>query len=133
MHTLLVYAILSCSLFPFLECNAPNQIVFTYGRIASLLLQGTWFFQVGFILFPLDGIEKWSYDMNDTIVLTQLFIWHLIFIMLFLYLQYWIIKTFFSSSTFISNRLNEDSNNDERNYFSLATDENFQFDVINIK
>ena len=54
-------------------------------------------------------------------------------------------------SNFISNRLNENANNDELNYFSIATDdneikflripseddgsgdENFQFDVTNIK
>ena len=124
MHTLLVYSILSCLLFGVLECYAPNQILFTYGRIASLLLQGTWFFQVGFVLYPLDGIEKWTDDMNDRMWLTQSFIWHVIFIMLFLFTQYWIIKTYFSTSKFISNRLNENANNDERNYFSLATDDN---------
>jgi hypothetical protein len=42
VHTLLVYAIIFCVLAGVWEFNRPNQILATYARIASTLLQGAW-------------------------------------------------------------------------------------------
>ena len=124
VHTLLVYAILGCLVFAAMECYNPHQILFTYGRVLFLILQGTWFLEVGFVLYPLDGIVKWTDDMNDIMWLTQSFVWHIVFIMAFLSIQYWVIKSYFSSSQLIVDRLNEFSQNDDRGYFTLANDYN---------
>ena len=42
VHTLLVYAVAFCMLAAIWEYNRPEQILATYARIASTLLQGVW-------------------------------------------------------------------------------------------
>ena len=44
-----------------------------------ILLQGTWFYQIGFILYPLDGMGKWALDDTENIMATTLiYAWHMI-------------------------------------------------------
>jgi hypothetical protein len=62
VHTLLVYAIEGCVAFTCLEFFKPNEILFTYGRIVCTLLQGTWFYQVGFVLYPPTKNPAWQWD-----------------------------------------------------------------------
>jgi hypothetical protein len=45
LHIFLVYAIFGCVIFCCLEAYNEKEILFTYGRIAFTLLQGTWFYQ----------------------------------------------------------------------------------------
>ena len=56
--------------------------------------------------------------------MTQSFIWNIVFTIGFLSIQYWIIKSYFSSSKLVVNRLNEFSKIDDLGYFTLANDHN---------
>jgi hypothetical protein len=46
VHLLLVYAIVGCVIMHCLEAYDDKQILFTYGKIMFMTLQGTWIFQV---------------------------------------------------------------------------------------
>ena len=90
VHTLLVHSILGCILCTALEIWRPTQILFTYGRIAFTMLQGTWFWQVGFVLYPPTDDPLYHWDPNDhstIMTITMLFCWHIMLIMFALLLQ----------------------------------------------
>ena len=65
LHVLLVYAIVGCAIFCALEWYNENEIIFTYGRIVCTLLQGTWFFQIGFVLYPPTDSPTWKWDPSS--------------------------------------------------------------------
>jgi hypothetical protein len=65
LHILLVYSIFGCVFFICLEWYNQNEILFTYGRVLCTLLQGTWFFQIGFVLYPPTDSPAWKWDPND--------------------------------------------------------------------
>lgn len=48
LHILLIYAIMGCVISSLLEAFNDREILFTYGRIAFTLVQGTWFYQVNY-------------------------------------------------------------------------------------
>ena len=51
IHSLLVYAIFACVAFSVLRIFSATNIVINLGLGSSILLQGTWFVQAGYILF----------------------------------------------------------------------------------
>lgn len=93
LHTYLVYAIYGCVVTSTLEAIYPRQIIFTYGRILFVILQGnhsfvsylsclliinfiifsigTWFWEIGFILYPpFDSPKfKWEHGNHDQIMI----------------------------------------------------------------
>jgi len=58
----LFYVIVACLISTLAEMYQPNNVMPALCRVFFTLLQGTWFFQVGFILYPPVG-EKW--DVED--------------------------------------------------------------------
>ncbi|RNA18626.1 transmembrane 45A [Brachionus plicatilis] len=98
VHVLLVYAIIGCIVFTCLEAYDPKQVLFTYGRILFTILQGTWFYQVGFMLYPPSDKPFFQWDLsnhrNMTIV-TACFCWHVMLIIVGLFLQLWFVKRVF--------------------------------------
>ena len=132
MHTLLILAIYGCAVSSMLEYAKPNQIIFTYGRAVFTFLQGTWFCEASFILYPpVKSLEN-RWDPNNQMHLmfiTVSFIWNFLFIFISLLLQF-IILNFFTkkhSSTnecfdepFISKRI-KTSNHKKLN--NLSDDE----------
>jgi hypothetical protein len=93
---LLVWAIVGCFIFSVLEYYDSKNIIFTYGRILFTILQGTWFYQVGFMLYPpSDAYPQW--DMNDhsaVMLIAVYYCWHIILIFVGLGLQLYVIKFF---------------------------------------
>ncbi|CAF0992552.1 unnamed protein product [Brachionus calyciflorus] len=110
LHVLLVYAILGCCISVCLEIYNPNEIIYTYGRILFTMLQGTWFWQAGFVLYPPVDSEwmKWNRcDHNQIMTITMLFCWHILLILIGLLLEFYLIRRYYLSSREVSDRLNE--------------------------
>lgn len=51
LHSLLFYAIFACVVFSFLRVFSATNLLINLGLGSSMLLQGTWFVQAGYILF----------------------------------------------------------------------------------
>ncbi len=94
VHVLLVWSIVGCFVFSVLEFFDRHQILFTYGRILFTILQGTWFFQVGFMLYPpSDAFPVW--DMNDhgaVMLIAVAYCWHIMLIFVGLAAQLCLVK-----------------------------------------
>ena len=89
IHTLLLYSIYANALFCLLEMRYRSNPLATLCRSYFVLLQGTWFWQVGFILYnPLPGAKAWLDDDHEQMMLaTMMFTWHMgacLIIMLFI-------------------------------------------------
>lgn len=94
IHVLLVYAIFGCAIFCALEMIWPHQVLLTYGRILFTCLQGTWFWQAGFILYPPVDSPAFIWDRcnhEQVMTVTMMFCWHLILILIGLLIQLWFI------------------------------------------
>ena len=110
IHVLLVYSILGCVLCGLFEMIYQDQVLFTYGRILFTVLQGTWFFQIGFVLYPPTDAPSWQwnpYEHDQIMAITMSFIWHIFIIMTFLLVQMWIIKRMYLASRRMSTRFDE--------------------------
>ena len=87
LHTLLVYAIYGCVIMTLLEFKYRNQPLASLGRAFFTILQGTWFWQVGFILynpFATPGNDGWDHEDHHHIMLTALiYTWHMAAIFIF--------------------------------------------------
>lgn len=107
IHTLLVYAVFGCVFFCCLEAYNPRQVMFTYGRILFTLLQGTWFYQVGFMLYPPTDNPAWQWNLSDhrnIMIVTICYCWHVLFIIIGLMFQFWFVKkAIFKSRKFVVN------------------------------
>jgi hypothetical protein len=111
LHVLLVYAVFACAIFSLLEIYRPHQIIFTYGRILCVILQGTWFYQVGFMLYPPTSNPSFHWDLEDhslIMVTSAIFCWHIFLIAFGLLLQHYFIKRFVYRKGTVYNRLLEE-------------------------
>ena len=125
VHTLLVIAILGCIIFAILETIYADQILLTYGRIAFTLLQGTWFWQVGFVLYPPTENPAYHWDLNDhnnVMTITMIYCWHLMLIMLGLIIELFIIKRMYSCSRVVASQWDEMIVIDDNNRSYITTD-----------
>lgn len=79
IHTLLVYVIHSNVLVGLLEIKYRNNLLVTLARSYVVFLQGTWFWQAGFILYnPIREAEKWDEESHEQMmVVTMIFTWHM--------------------------------------------------------
>lgn len=110
LHILLFYAVSGCILFIALEMSNPNQVLFTYGRILFTLLQGTWFYQIGFVLYPPTDSLKFKWDLNDhgqLMIITASYCWHIFALVIFLILELWIVKLIYNASKSYANDMDE--------------------------
>lgn len=153
VHSFLLHAIYGCVIFSLLETWKPNEVILTYGRITCTILQGTWFFQAGFVLYPPSKDPSWQWDKNDhsqMMIITASFIWHLFFIIIGLIIEICIVKYLYRSSKWISHNWddlididdeadrvysNKDHNGIETKFLRLnsddedSVDENIEFDT----
>ncbi len=89
VHTLLLYAIYGCIVFTVAEMTHPTQVLLSLGRAFFTVLQGTWFWQVAFILYnPIPGHSTdWDHhDHHHMMLITCYFTWHVGVIFLFILL-----------------------------------------------
>lgn len=77
IHSLLLVAVFSGSASTMLEVFIRDNIILELFRACLFILQGSWFYQIGFVLYPLSGPE-WDLTLHDNIMfITMCFCWHL--------------------------------------------------------
>lgn len=78
LHTLLLYAVAACVIAVLIEIRFRNSITCALARAYILLLQGTWFWQVGWILYPpFKSSFHWNEeDHEQMMIATMIFAWH---------------------------------------------------------
>jgi len=79
VHTLLLYVIYVNIVVVVLEMRYRHSVGVALARAYSVLLQGTWFWQAGFLLYnPLPGAVPWRDDDHEQMmVVTMMFTWHM--------------------------------------------------------
>jgi len=132
VHTLLLYAIGGCIISGVLECWKPNNVIFTYGRILFTMLQGTWFFEAGFVLFPPWDFITGIWDPNShehLMVLTSTFLWHILLIMATMVLQLIMMRRCYASKALLMKDLELGSAEECCQYKALLTENNLEIDM----
>ncbi|XP_069006063.1 transmembrane protein 45A [Embiotoca jacksoni] len=82
VHQLLLYAIFGDAVVAFLEVFHRGNIILELLRCTLTILQGSWFWEIGFVLYPPRG-PKWDLDdHNNMMFVTMCYSWHLAFAML---------------------------------------------------
>jgi hypothetical protein len=78
LHTLLIYTIVLNVVGVILEMKFRNNVLCALARCYGFLLQGTWFWQVGFILYnPNPNATPWKPDNHDDLMIaTMFYAWH---------------------------------------------------------
>uniref|UniRef100_A0A452RGS6 Transmembrane protein 45A n=1 Tax=Ursus americanus TaxID=9643 RepID=A0A452RGS6_URSAM len=77
VHQLLVLAVFVAGLIAFLELFIRTNITVELLRTSCILLQGSWFWQIGFVLYPPSGGPAWdAMDHDNIMFLTICFCWH---------------------------------------------------------
>lgn len=79
IHSLLLTAVFGGSLIIMLEVFLRDHIVLELFRTSLAILQGTWFWQIGFVLYPPSGGPEWSEtDHSNVMFITLCFCWHFV-------------------------------------------------------
>ena len=116
-----MYAIVACVVSTLLEIAYPADLRPALLRCAFTLLQGTWFYHIGFILYPPQGWTPWKeHDHQEMMVVTMMFVWNLAAIVLFqllvgFFCYRWIRRRMTmlgSSSSCVNKALEEDDTGD---------------------
>lgn len=78
VHMMLFISIMFGMLAIWIELKHQNYVLATLGRAYFTLLQGTWFYQVGFILYPpFPGMAGWDQeDHSQMMIITMMYTWH---------------------------------------------------------
>lgn len=88
VHQLLLFAIFGEALTAFLEVFHRGNIMLELLRCTLTLLQGSWFWQISFVLYPLNG-PKWDLeDHSNVMFITMCFCWHLAVALLIVSITY---------------------------------------------
>lgn len=76
VHSLLLVAVFGGAASTLLEVFMRDQLVLELVRSSLAILQGSWFYQIGFILYPLSGPE-WDQTLHDNqMFVTMCYCWH---------------------------------------------------------
>ncbi|XP_058411500.1 transmembrane protein 45A [Diceros bicornis minor] len=77
VHQLLVLVAFVAGLVAFLELFIRTNVTVELLRTSFVLLQGSWFWQIGFVLYPPSGGPAWdAMDHGNIMFLTVCFCWH---------------------------------------------------------
>lgn len=98
VHTLLLVAVFGGSISISLEVFLRGNIVLELFRTSLCILQGSWFWQIGFILYPPNGRSQWELDSHDNMMfVTMCYCWHYMVALLIMAISYaivsWVIHT----------------------------------------
>jgi len=79
IHTLLLYVVYLNVIIVIMEMRYRHSISVALARAYTVLLQGTWFWQAGFLLYnPLPGAVPWDGDDHEQMmVVAMMFAWHM--------------------------------------------------------
>lgn len=77
IHSLLLIAVFGGSISIMIEVFLRDNIVLEMFRSSLSILQGSWFWQIGFVLYPLGGAPEWDQkDHGNIMFITMCFCWH---------------------------------------------------------
>ncbi|KYO35754.1 transmembrane protein 45B isoform A [Alligator mississippiensis] len=77
IHSLLLVAIFGGAVSIFLEVFLRDNVTLELFRASLAILQGTWFWQIGFVLYPPWGGPGWNEEDHSNIMfITMCFFWH---------------------------------------------------------
>ncbi|XP_077360746.1 transmembrane protein 45B [Festucalex cinctus] len=77
IHSLLLVAVFSGSACTMMEVFMRDHIILEMLKACLFILQGSWFYQIGFVLYPPSG-PKWDLTLHNNIMfVTMCFCWHL--------------------------------------------------------
>ncbi|XP_034370617.1 transmembrane protein 45A isoform X2 [Arvicanthis niloticus] len=77
VHQLLVFTTVLAGVVAFMEFLTKNNILLELLRSSLIILQGTWFWQIGFVLYPPNGSATWNLsDIGNKMFLSMCFCWH---------------------------------------------------------
>ncbi|XP_034736720.1 transmembrane protein 45A [Etheostoma cragini] len=82
VHQLLLFAVFGEAIVAFLEVFQRGNIILELLRCTLTLLQGSWFWQIGYVLYPPHGPEWDLNDHSNMMFVTMCYSWHLAFAML---------------------------------------------------
>uniref|UniRef100_A0A8C7XJW1 Transmembrane protein 45a n=1 Tax=Oryzias sinensis TaxID=183150 RepID=A0A8C7XJW1_9TELE len=82
VHQLLLYAVFAQAIVAFLEVFHRGNIILELLRCTLTILQGSWFWEIGFVLYPPSGPEWDLTDHSNMMFVTMCYSWHLAFAML---------------------------------------------------
>lgn len=79
IHILLIYTIVSNAILLGVEVLLPHNILVSWTKALSVLVQGTWFWQIAFILYsPVRTSSPWHPDDPEHLLLAvMIFTWHI--------------------------------------------------------
>lgn len=82
IHSLLLVAVFGGSACSMLTVFTRDHIILELLGACLFILQGTWFCQIGFVLYPLKG-PQWDLTLHDNVMfVTMCFCWHVAIAML---------------------------------------------------
>ncbi|XP_043847177.1 transmembrane protein 45B [Dromiciops gliroides] len=77
IHFLLLYTVLGGAISTFIEVFLRDNIVLELFRASIIIAHGTWFWQIGFVLYPPAGGPAWDQTSHNNIMfITMCFCWH---------------------------------------------------------
>ncbi|XP_051902750.1 transmembrane protein 45B [Hippocampus zosterae] len=77
IHSLLLVAVFSGSASTMLEVFMRDRFILEMLKAVLFILQGSWFYQIGFVLYPPSG-PQWDLTLHNNIMfVTMCFCWHL--------------------------------------------------------
>ena len=75
----LFYVIMACTICVVLEARYRENVTIAFARTYFTFLQGTWFYQIGFILYPPGSMAHWDMEDHDQMmIITMIFSWYVI-------------------------------------------------------
>ncbi len=81
VHTFLLYAIALCIVSGVFEMCRPNDHRPALARATFIMLQGTWFWEIAFVLYPVLGVAPLNQDSHRAMMfVTNSFAWHVFFV-----------------------------------------------------
>ncbi|XP_072517681.1 transmembrane protein 45B [Salminus brasiliensis] len=76
IHSLLLVAVFGGAASTMLEVFMRDNALLELFRSSLAILQGTWFYQIGFVLYPLSG-KQWNLENHGNIMfITMCYCWH---------------------------------------------------------
>ncbi|XP_054853993.1 transmembrane protein 45B-like [Eublepharis macularius] len=97
IHAMLLIPIFSAAFCLLLEVHFRDHPILVLFRISMFLIQGTWFWQIAFVLFPPRGAPLWDQKDPEAIMfITICFSWHYLAIIFLLFIIYGIVCCYFN-------------------------------------
>jgi len=89
VHTLLLYVVMATFVSVLFEMKYRRHVLTALCRIFFILLQGIWFWQVAFILYPPAGWEKWDWKSHEQMMLATIIFCANVFVTVIIVMLCW--------------------------------------------